>query len=125
MLHVLPISLFTYHSSAGNYYVLRPLDVFRSCKIIQVHAFLHNSSLQESFTARNYESISLNVQRDATNAIYIVLHYHTTCFGCRPHPLSGVRKTVVTATGTSHMIVHLPQSNVAKWPRWTEVAARS
>ena len=57
--------------------------------------------------------------------IFIVLHYHSTCFGCRPHPSSGVYKTVVTVTGTSHMIVHLPHSNVANWSRWSEVAARS
>jgi len=37
-----------------------------------------------------------------------------TCFGCRPHPSSGVHKTVVTTTGTSHMIVQLPLFNVAK-----------
>ena len=45
--------------------------------------------------------------------IYL-LQYHCTCFGCCPHPSSGVHKTVVTATGTSHMIVQLPHCNVAK-----------
>ena len=30
------------------------------------------------------------------------MHYHPTCFGCRPHPSSGIHKTVVTATGTTH-----------------------
>ena len=48
-------------------------------------------------------------------AVYIyLLQGHSTCFGCRPHPSSGVRKTVVSATGSSHMIVQLPHSNVAK-----------
>jgi len=37
--------------------------------------------------------------------ILILLQDYSTCFGCRPHPSSGVHKTVVTATGTSHMIV--------------------
>jgi hypothetical protein len=47
-------------------------------------------------------------------AVYILLQYHSTCFGCRAHPSSGVHKTVVTATGTSHMVVQLPHSSVAK-----------
>jgi len=46
-------------------------------------------------------------------AVYILLQYHTTCFECRPHPSSGVYKTVVTATGTSHMVVQLPHPNLA------------
>ena len=72
----------------------------------------------------NHKSILINVQRDATNAVYILLQDHSTCFGCRSHPSSRVHKTVVTATGTSHTIVHLPHSNVAKldtleWGRCT------
>jgi len=57
----------------------------------------------------------MNVQRDATicSLYFILLQDHSTCFGCRPHPSSGVRKTVITATGTSHMVVKLPHSNVA------------
>ena len=31
---------------------------------------------------------------------FILLQYHSTHFGCRPHPSSGVHKTVVTATCT-------------------------
>ena len=56
------------------------------------------------------------------NGVYILLQYHSTGFGCRPHPSSGVHKTVVTVTGTSHMIVQLPHSNVA-WPRRNEIVA--
>ena len=70
-------------------------------------------------------TILINVQRDARiyNLYFILLYYHSTCFGIRPHPSSGVHKTVTTATGTSHMVVQLPHSNVATWPRWSEVAA--
>ena len=52
------------------------------------------------------KSTLINVQRDATlcSLYFILLQYHSTCFGCRPHPSSGVHKTVVTATGTSHII---------------------
>jgi hypothetical protein len=57
----------------------------------------------------NHKSILINVQRDATicSLYFILLRYHSTCFGCRLHPSPGVHKTVVTATGTSHMIVQL------------------
>ena len=49
---------------------------------------------------------------------FILLQYHSTRFGCRPHPSSGAHETVVTATGTSHMVVqlrltlHAPNSSV-------------
>ena len=44
------------------------------------------------------------VQRDATqNSLFIFLHVHSTCFGCQPHPSSGVHKTVITASGTGHI----------------------
>jgi hypothetical protein len=35
--------------------------------------------------------------------IYL-LQNHSTCFGCPPHPPSGVRKTVTAASGTGHSI---------------------
>jgi len=68
-------------------------------------------------------SVLVIVQRDATqSSLFIILQVHSTCFGCQPHPTSGVHKTVTTASGT----VQLPPSNVAKlaWPRWREVAAQ-
>jgi hypothetical protein len=64
----------------------------------------------------NQESILIIVQRDGTqNSLFIILQVHSTCFGCQPHPSSGIHKTVTTASGT----VQLPPSNVAKlaWPR--------
>ena len=64
-------------------------------------------------------------QRDATqSSLFIILQVHSTCFGCLPHPSSGVHKTVTTASGTGHILVQLPPSNVAKlaWPRCREVA---
>jgi len=33
--------------------------------------------------------------------IYLLLN-HSTCFGCQPHPSSGVLKTVTAASGTGH-----------------------
>jgi len=68
-------------------------------------------------------SILVIVQRGSTqSSLFIVLQVHCPCFGCQPHPSSGVHKTVTTASGT----VQLPPSNVAKlpWPRWREVAAQ-
>jgi len=43
-------------------------------------------------------------QRDATqSSLFIVLQVHSTCFGCQPHPSSGVQKAVTTASGTGHI----------------------
>jgi len=44
------------------------------------------------------------VQQDATqSSLFIILQFHSTCFGCQPHPSSGVHKTVTTASGTGHI----------------------
>ena len=57
----------------------------------------------------------ITVQRDATlRSLLIILQVHSTCFGCQPHPSSGVHKTVTTVSGTGHIFVQLPPSNVAK-----------
>ena len=33
------------------------------------------------------------VQRDATqSSLFIILQVHSTCFGCQPHPSSGIHK---------------------------------
>ena len=72
-------------------------------------------------------SILIIVQRDATQSSpFIIMQVHSTCFGCQPHPSSGVHKTVITASGTGHIFLQLPPSNVAElaWPRWREVAAQ-
>ena len=63
------------------------------------------------------------VQRDATqNSSFIILKVHSTCFGCQPHPPSGLHKTETTASGTGHILCsYLPP----KWPRWREVAAQN
>ena len=43
--------------------------------------------------------ILIIVQRDATqSSLFIILQVHSTCFGCQPHPSSGVHKTVITAS---------------------------
>jgi len=61
------------------------------------------------------KNILIIVHRDATqNSLFIILQVHSTCFGCQPHPSSGVHKTVTTAFGTGHIFVQLPPSNVAK-----------
>ena len=49
-------------------------------------------------------SILIIVQRDATqSSLFIILQVHSTCFGCQPHPSSGVHKTVTTASTTGHI----------------------
>jgi len=47
----------------------------------------------------------LKNQKDAALSGLYLLRDHSTCFGCSLHPSSGVRKTVVTTTGTSHVLV--------------------
>ena len=55
------------------------------------------------------------VQRDETqSSLFTILQVHSICFGCQLHPSSGVHKTVTTASGTDHIFVQLPPSNVAK-----------
>ena len=45
----------------------------------------------------NLWSILITVQRDATqSSVFIILQVHSTCFGCQPHPSSGVHKTLTT-----------------------------
>ena len=70
-----------------------------------------------------YIFLLIIVQQDATqSSLFIILQVHSTCFGCQPHPSSGVHKTLTTASGT----VQLPPSNVGKlaWSHWREVAAQ-
>ena len=54
---------------------------------------------------------------------YIELHgqqnikIHSACFGCQPHPSSGVHKTVnYSLRYWSYFFVQLPPSNVANQP---------
>jgi len=52
--------------------------------------------------------ILMTVQRGATQSSLftrIILQVHYTCFGCQPHPSSGVHQTVTTASGTGHIFV--------------------
>ena len=59
--------------------------------------------------------IFIIVQRDATQSgLFIILQVHSTCFGCQPHPSSGVHKTVTKNSGIGHIFVcsYLPPT----WP---------
>jgi len=58
---------------------------------------------------QNIKKILVIVQRDATrSSLFIILQFHSTCFGCQPHPSSGVHKTVTTAFGTAWQAVSKP-----------------
>ena len=49
-------------------------------------------------------SILIIIERDATqSSLFIILQVHSTCFGCQPHPSSGVHKTVTIASDTGHI----------------------
>jgi hypothetical protein len=59
-------------------------------------------------------------------SIFYFTAIHSTCFGCRPHLSSGVHKTVVTATGTNHIICAVTSVQRGQiWPHWSEVATRT
>jgi len=61
------------------------------------------------------DPILIIAQRDATpSSLFIILQVYSTCFGCQPHTSSGEHKTVTIASGTGHIFVQLPPSNVAK-----------
>ena len=50
-------------------------------------------------------SILIIVQRDATqSSLFIILQFHSSCFGCQLHPWSGVHKTITIASGTGHVL---------------------
>jgi len=60
-------------------------------------------------------SLLIIVRRDATqSSLFIILQVHSTCFGYQTQASSRVHKTVTTASGTGHIFVQLPPSNVAK-----------
>jgi len=67
-----------------------------------------------------FHIILINVQRDTTqSSLFIILRVHITCFGCQPHPSSGVHKSVTTASGTglnfcAATSLHRGQSRVHK-----------
>ena len=72
-------------------------------------------------------SILIIVQRDATqSSLFIILQVYSTCFGCQPHPSSGVHKTATTASGTGHIFLCAATSvqRGRVCPRWMEVAAQ-
>jgi len=57
-------------------------------------------------------------QRDAVlSSLFIVLQNHSTCFGCPLHPSSGVHKTIVTTTSTSHVCRWQRSKSVKKYPQ--------
>ena len=59
-------------------------------------------------------------QRNATqSSLFIILQVHSTCFGCQPHPSSGVHKIVTTASRTGHIFCA-----ATSLERWREVAAQ-
>jgi len=59
-----------------------------------------------------YDSL-IFINNATKSSPFIILQVHSTCFGCKQHPSSGVHKTVTTASCTAHIFVLLAPSNVA------------
>jgi hypothetical protein len=82
---------------------------------ITVNTALKHHTIRTVCEEKASKLILIIVHRDATQSSrFIILRVHSTCFGCQPHPASGVHKTVTTASGSGHIFVQLPPSNVAK-----------
>ena len=70
-------------------------------------------------TEKQCSTTLIIVQRDTTqSSLFIILRVHSTCFGCQPHPSSGVNKTVNTASGTGP-VTSLQRGQA--WQHWREV----
>jgi len=61
--------------------------------------------LLPTIVQQRFVNFIINIQRDAALSSLYLLRNHSTCFGCSLHPSSGEHKTVVTTTGTSHVLV--------------------
>jgi len=69
--------------------------------------------------------ILIIVHRDAKQSgLFIILQVHSTCFGCQPHPSSGVHKTVTTSSGTGRTFCAATCLQRGQGPRWRQVAAQ-
>jgi len=63
----------------------------------------------------NQSYILIIVQQDPIQgSVFNILQVHYTCFGCQPHPSSGVHKTVTTASGTGHIFCKV--TSPPTWP---------
>ena len=71
----------------------------------QKHEIQYRKTAFTPFTLETNNIVLLTiVQRDATqNSLFIILQVQSTCFGCQPHPSSGLHKTVTTASVTGHI----------------------
>ena len=71
---------------------------------ITVNTALKHHTIRTVCEEKASKLILIIVHRDATQSSrFIILRVHCTCFGCQPHPSSGVHKTVTTASGTGHI----------------------
>ena len=70
-----------------------------------------------------HKSISVSPTRcNNMQSIFYFTAKSLYMFRCHPHPSSGVHKTVITASGTCHISVQLPHSNVAiEWGSCTDI----
>jgi len=64
--------------------------------------------------------ILIIVQWDATqNSLFIIQQVLSTCFGCQPHPSSGVHKSVTTSSGTDYIFCAATSFQQGQaWSQW-------
>ena len=121
-LHILTIRIKKQHNAVIKIQQNRSQNTLRigCCQLLHVSPpSCHHKGVyqKQRFVGPTRISVLITVQRDVTqSSLFIILQVHSTYFGCQPHPSSGVHKTVTTASGTGHIFVQLPPSNVAKHP---------
>jgi hypothetical protein len=85
----------------------------------------NKESSQADKTKKQSKDVYINkIQRDATvcRCLFTAKLLYVFRFGCLSHPSSGIRQTVIAASGTGHITC---QSNNLPpgWQRWRKVVA--
>jgi hypothetical protein len=92
--------------------------------ILQNNFFTYQNTVISILTAQtvHLRSELIRSNKMQQNARIYLLQNHSTCFGCPPHPLSGVHNTVTATSGTANSIwvTTLLQRGLIR-PRWRRV----
>jgi len=111
----LPVRYFDHHEHHIVACVITALVSFSMCApfIFYVHPHLgvgyvsaYHVTCSSTFLCLCFHALLICINNCTTRCNTkqsIILQVHSTCFGCQPHPSSGVRKTVTTASGTGHI----------------------
>jgi len=102
---------------------IKVIWIWASCRLVEINASeevaVYFYTFSCTFLTKIWKIVLITVQRDATqSSLFIILHVHSTCFGCQPHPSSGIHKPVTTACGTGHIFCAATLATLALQGRW-------